>query len=856
MTDGAENRSPQGNDKASSYGEESIKVLEGLEAVRKRPGMYIGDTTARGLHHLVYEIVDNSIDEHMAGRCDTIQIKIHADGSLSVVDDGSGIPVGPFKGNNPLHEGRPTVEIILTVLHAGGKFENDAYKVSGGLHGVGASVVNALSEWMEVEVARDGNLHAMSFERGKVNEELRVIGERTKTGTKISFKPDPEMFPDTEFKFETLNVRFKEMAYLNPGLHLVIEDERGDGKREEYCFPEGIKAFVAALNEGKEVVNDPPIYFRADDDEQGLVCEIALQYNDSYNERLLTFANNINTIEGGTHLSGFKTALTRTLNNYARGNNLLKGSMVPSGDDLREGLCGIISVKVSEPQFEGQTKTKLGNAEVESFVNTTVGQSLSTWCEENPAAAKKICMKAASAAQAREAARKARDLTRRKGALDAGGLPGKLYDCTSKNVEESEIYLVEGDSAGGSAKGGRDHKTQAILPLKGKILNVEKARLDKILGFEEIRTIIQALSCGIGADEFNLEKLRYGKIIIMTDADVDGSHIRTLLLTFFFRQMPDLIRNGHIYIAQPPLYQVSRGRKSEYVLNEKRMHTVLGELGTNESELVVYSEDRQELVRTDAAGLKSIFDVIEQISELVSIVERRGVTFKQLADLRADDPKKEGRLPRIHLQVPLVEQAGDLAGDYFFWNDQEEEAFRNEKGLSSSDPDLDDVIGEGEKPKAKISAFRKEMHESKDLDRLFAKLDELSDGHICLNDWFIKHEQRVTGEEVPGRFEIVTKDGKGNEHVNAAVNLSEILSSVLEVGKHGMEIKRFKGLGEMDAEQLWETTMNPVNRVLLKVTWDAASEAEKLFSILMGEEVEPRRKYIEEHALEVKNLDV
>ena len=855
-----QNAGSEGGEKQKSvYGEEQIKVLEGLEAVRKRPGMYIGDTTLRGLHHLVYEIVDNSIDEHMAGRCDHIRVKINSDNSISVIDDGSGIPVGPFKGNNPQHNGRPTVEIILTVLHAGGKFENDAYKVSGGLHGVGASVVNALSEWMEVEVARDGKLHAMSFERGKVSEELHTIGERSKTGTKISFKPDPELFPEREYRFETLNTRLKELAYLNPGLKIIIEDERvEEGKKVEHCFPDGIASFVTALNEGKEPLHDP-IYFRADDEEQGLVCEVALQYNDSYNERLLTFANNINTIEGGTHLSGFKVAMTRTLNNYARSNNLLKGSVVPSGDDLREGMCGIISVKVGQPQFEGQTKTKLGNAEVESFVNTSVGQAISTWSEENPQAAKKICMKAAGAAQAREAARKARDLTRRKGALDAGGLPGKLYDCTSKNVQESEIYLVEGDSAGGSAKGGRDHKTQAILPLKGKILNVEKARLDKILGFEEIRTIIQALNCGIGADDFNLEKLRYGKIIIMTDADVDGSHIRTLLLTFFFRQMPELIRNGHIYIAQPPLYLVSRGKKSEYVLNEKRMHKVLGHLGTHDSHLNIYDADRQVIATLDSDSLQKTFKIIEQITDLITILERRGLSLKELADLRDQDPNNGGRMPRIHLKVPYIDGAEEIAGDHFFWNDQQEDEFKQQHGMGAEDQELDAVIGEdGEEiaAKPKIRAKRKELHEIKDLERQFQKLDEISKGRLSLDDWFIKHAQSITGEAVPGKFDIITKDNKGNEHKQGAVNLQEIVSGVLEVGKHGMEIKRFKGLGEMDAEQLWETTMNPENRVLLKVTWDAASEAEKLFSILMGEDVEPRRKYIEDHALEVKNLDV
>ena len=480
-TSSAPSPTTSGDQPAASYTEENIKVLEGLVAVRKRPGMYIGDTAVRGLHHLVYEIVDNAIDEHMAQRCSKVGVKIHNDGSISVADDGSGIPVGPYKHSNPQLHGRPTVEIVMTTLHAGGKFDHDSYKVSGGLHGVGASVVNALSQWLEVEIARGGKLYTMSFERGVVTEPLHVIGDHNNTGTKISFKPDSELFPDTQFRYDTLAGRLRELAYLNPGLRITLEDE-GISRSEEYCYHDGILAFVQALNEGKNVLIQQPIYFRAEDPKAGLVCEVAAQYNDTYNESLLSFVNNINTIEGGTHVSGFKTALTRTLNAYARKHNFLKGDAAPTGDDLREGLVVILSVKVLEPQFEGQTKTKLGNAEVESFVNSAAGDRLSSWLEEHPAEAKRICMKGINAAAAREAARKARELTRRKGALDSGGLPGKLYDCTTKDVESSELYLVEGDSAGGSAKGGRDSVTQAILPLKGKILNVEKARLDKISG--------------------------------------------------------------------------------------------------------------------------------------------------------------------------------------------------------------------------------------------------------------------------------------------------------------------------------------------------------------------------------------
>ena len=857
---------------AQAYDAQSIKVLEGLEAVRKRPGMYIGDTTARGLHHLVYEIVDNAIDEHMAGRCDRVDVKLHSDGSVSIIDDGSGIPVRPYEHQNPNLNGKPTVEIVMTVLHAGGKFDNDAYKVSGGLHGVGASVVNALSEWLEVEVARAGNLYRISFERGAVSDPLKEVGTREHTGTRVTFRPDHQIFPDIDMRFETLAGRLKELAYLNPGLKIAILDERAD-KHAEFCFPDGIAAFARSLNDGKETLHDPPVYFKTEDDDQGLVCELALQYNDSYNETLLTFANNINTIEGGTHLSGFKTALTRTLNTYARNAKLLKNDTPPTGDDLREGLAAIVSVKVGQPQFEGQTKTKLGNAEVEGFVNTVVGSQLSAWLEEHPADAKRIVNKGIMAAQAREAARKARDLTRRKGAFDSGGLPGKLYDCTSKSVEETEIYLVEGDSAGGSAKGGRDHKTQAILPLRGKILNVEKARLDKILGFEEIRTIVQALNCGIG-DELDLTKLRYGRVIIMTDADVDGSHIRTLLLTFFFRQMEDLIKQGRVYIAQPPLYQIVKGKKSEYVLNEKRMTSVLGSLGIEGAALLrLDDEGVGETLRIEGDDLASLRDLLIELHELISVLERRSIDFDDFLPLRKLDPTGQNRLPRVRWQWL---DAGRM-DHKFVWDGDDEQAFLAESRLVEADPDLDTVMGEtpgngqaadqgvppaeasGVSPAADASptgrkAVRRELHEVKPLDAILRRLE--ADFALDLDEFHLIRETRVTGAQAPPRFQLVTSDGKGHEKRLDVDNVAGILDAILEAGRIGIEIKRFKGLGEMDADQLWETTMDPSNRVLLRVTWDAASEAERLFSVLMGEDVEPRRKYIEDHALEVKNLDV
>ena len=669
-------------------------------------------------------------------------------------------------------------------------------------------------------------------------------------------------------RYETLAGRFKEMAYLNPGLHIAVTDERAD-KHAEYCFPEGIAAFVKDLNDGKNVINETPVYFKIEDDDQSLLCEVAIQYNDSYNETLLTFANNINTIEGGTHLSGFKTALTRTLNNYARNHKLLKNDTPPTGDDLREGLAAIVSVKVGEPQFEGQTKTKLGNAEMESFVNTVVGQQLTAWLEEHPADAKRIVNKGIMAAQAREAARKARDLTRRKGALDSGGLPGKLYDCTSKNVEESEIYLVEGDSAGGSAKGGRDHRTQAILPLRGKILNVEKARLDKILGFEEIRTIVQALNCGIG-DELDLTKLRYGRVIIMTDADVDGSHIRTLLLTFFFRQMEDLIKQGRVYIAQPPLYQLIKSKKSEYVLNEKRMKTVLGELGVEGAALVRYDHQRNETLRIEGEPLARLRNLLMELEDLVAVLERRGIAFGDFLPLRKQDPDDADRLPHVRWQWFETGRAEER----FFWTDDDERAFREEKGLVESDPDMDKVLGEngetenGEPASAggrstpdpaspashQRKALRRELHEVKQIQTLLTRL--VGEFGFDLDEFFIRTETAVTGVRGPARFELFTADGKGHEKRIEVQNIDSILDAVMESGRQGMETKRFKGLGEMDADQLWETTMDPSNRVLLRVTWDAASEAERLFSVLMGEDVEPRRKYIEDHALEVKNLDV
>ncbi len=823
------------------YNEESIKVLEGLAAVRKRPAMYIGDTTQRGMHHLVYETVDNSVDEAMAGRCSEINIIINADESITITDNGAGIPVGPYKHENPALNGRPTVEIVMTVLHAGGKFDRDSYKVSGGLHGVGVSCVNALSEWMTTEVAREGKVYTVGFERGVVSEPMQEVGTSEQTGTRQTFKPDPDIFGDVKFNYGTLSARMRELAYLNPGLTINITDER-ENKSDHFHFEDGIVEFVKHLNDGKQVLHEP-VYFKKEDEALNLVCEVALQYNDSYNEAIHTFANNINTIEGGTHLSGFKTAVTRTLNSYARAANLLKNDASPAGDDWREGMTAVLSVKVGEPQFEGQTKTKLGNSEVEGFVTAAVNDLLGTWCEEHPADAKRVCNKGVLASQAREAARKARELTRRKGALDSGGLPGKLADCSSKTVDNTEVYLVEGDSAAGTAKGGRDREFQAILALKGKILNVEKARIDKMLAHEDIRNIIQALRCGIGQDEFDPEKLRYGKIIIMTDADVDGSHIRTLLLTFFFRHMQDLIQQGRVFIAQPPLYQVSRGRKSEYVLNESRMRKVLTDLGLDGTELVVRDEDGNAMSRLTDDDLAKAMRLLNQLDELVTVVQRRGIIFTDFLAMRDNDPDGKGRLPRLRVQMP--------GKDRMYWSEEDMLADLKEHAISI-DPITNEayqLTSDGQKHFIPAS----ELHEVKDLERLFPELEELG---LPVENFALVQEESVSGEKLPTRYALwSSSNGAGGKTVDVP-NVAEVLHEVHNIGRSGMEIKRFKGLGEMDADQLWHTTMDPEHRTLLKVTMEAAGEAEQLFSILMGENVEKRRKFIEEHALEVKNLDV
>ncbi len=821
----------------TEYNESMIKVLEGVEHVRKRPGMYIGDTTPRGLHHLIWEIVDNSIDEAMAGFANHILIKINADGSCSVIDDGRGIPVG-------IHpkEGIPTVEVVFAKLGAGGKFDHSegaAYRTTGGLHGVGGSVVNALSEWMEVEVSRQGSVHHIEFERGKKSNDLKIIGKTNKTGTKVTFKPDIEIFPDIEFKYEVVQKRARELAYLNEGVQITIEDER-TGRRDEFKYDQGLVEYVKYLNDGKNTVH-PICYFKKEDTAAKLMLEVAMQYNDGYNDTIESFANNINTHEGGTHLSGFKTALTGTINRYAEHAGWIKDSR-PTGDDVREGLIAVISVKMAEPQFEGQTKTKLGNSEVEGFVTSTFGEQLSQYFEENPKYAKSIFEKGLMAAEAREAARKARELTRRKNSLEGNSLPGKLADCRSKSNEETELFLVEGDSAGGSAKQGRDSNVQAILALKGKILNVEKANLVKMLGHEEIRTIISALGCGI-RDDFDLEKRRYGKIVIMTDADVDGSHIRTLLLTFFFRHMPELIKAGRIYVAQPPLYQVTRKKKAEYVLNERAMRQIYTDLGLDGSTLVIRdTESGVETRRLDGEELRRVIELLGRLEELVTVVRRRGIDFADFLARR----DSAGRLP-LHRIVVEGEE-------HFFHTADERDAYLREQKLWVDEPDTNTLDAEAEAiRKAREEDFKRlqksnELHEVKDLEKIFASLEQYG---LSIDDYFLTQEESVSGEKLMTKYAILHDD----KPISIA-GVAQILPQVHALAKQGIEIKRFKGLGEMNSEELWETTLDPAKRILLRVTLEEAGEAERMFSVLMGEDVERRRQFIEEHALEVKNLDV
>ncbi len=830
------------------YDASNIKILGGLEAVRKRPDMYIGDRGPGGLHHLVYEVLDNSIDEALAGACDNISVTIQVDGSCVVEDNGRGIPVEIHKEAKV-----SALEVVLTKLHAGGKFDDDSYKVAGGLHGVGVSVVNALSEWLEADVYRDGKHYHFECARGIPQGETKEVGSADKRGTKISFKADEEIFGDAEFAYDTLLKRIRELAYLNAGLKISFKDDRNK-KKEVFQFEEGIKAFIRHLNEGKETLHSDVIYLAKEDPEAKLSCEVAMQYNDGYNENVLVFANNIRNIDGGTHLSGFRTALTRTMNFYAKSNNLLREGQATTGDDLREGLTAVVAVKLANPHFEAQTKVRLTNPEVGSFVETTVNEQLGHYLEEHPPEAKRILNKAIQAAAAREAARKARELTRRKGALSTANLPGKLWDCASKEKASSELFIVEGDSAGGSAKAGRDRNIQAILPLKGKILNVEKARLEKMLGHDEIRTIISALGTGIGTDEFDMGKCRYGKIILMTDADVDGAHIRTLLLTFFFRQMQDLFNNDKIYIAQPPLYEVkAKGKKqSEYVLTEGQMRKQMIARGIEGTSLVIRdgkSEKAGKPALSAAEGSKArssksqnghrhvegkeMTELVKTLAEaerIITVLSRRGIPFADFVEAYYDQAK--GGLPQFRI-------CSEGRQDIYYARDAYEKRLDELKARTGDAP-------EGQEAEEILA---EELHEVARLNQLDLQLREQYE--LDLKDFLLKADKSVSGEAMQTRFELINGEEK-----HEIASLGDICAGVRQIGGKGIEIKRFKGLGEMNADQLWETTMNPATRTLLHVKIEDAGEADRLFSILMGNDVEKRRNFIRDHALEVQNLDV
>jgi len=823
------------NPDAAGYGADHITVLEGIEAVRKRPAMYIGDTGARGYHHCVYEVVDNSIDEALAGYCSNVEVCINDDGSLSVTDDGRGIPVDMHAT-----EGKPAVTVVLTVLHAGGKFDSDTYKVSGGLHGVGVSCVNALSEWLEVEVKRDGAIHHQRFECGVETTELVKIGKTKETGTKVTFQPDMSIFThETGFQWDTLAARLREMAFLNRGTKITLtEDETG--REEVFEYEGGIQEFIQHLNVNKSPMHPDVIYFEREKDD--VVVEIAMQYSDAYNETIFTFANNINTIEGGTHLSGFRSALTRTVNAYAKTNKLIKDEKQSmGGDDIREGLTAVLSVKIPDPQFEGQTKTKLGNGEVEGIVQQIVNEELGTYFEENPAVARLIIDKAVVAARARSAARKARDLARRKGALESGGLPGKLADCSSREPAKCELFIVEGDSAGGSAKQGREREFQAILPVKGKVINVEKARLDKVLNNDEIRTMITAIGTGIGIDDFDIEKARYHKIIIMTDADVDGAHIRTLLLTFFYRQMTQLIEHGYVYIAQPPLYKVTRRKREEYVENDEHLTQILLNLGADG--LLLEMIDGTQLL--DTKGLRELLENLVKIEEIADKLRRRGVRLPGY--LKQRNPET-GAFPIYHVIID-AEDGGEPEVRYAA-DDIELQALIAEadKALELKTPaaeevkaeDAEDSENEPEKTAPIVSRVRyKELLVSKPLAHVIAKLNE---GGFTI-------EQLIDIEEP--QFQL---DDKGTKI--PATSLMDLLTNIRKLGKKGMAIQRYKGLGEMNPQQLWETTLDPEARRLTKVVLEDAVKADEMFTILMGDEVPPRRQFIEDNALNVTNLDI
>lgn len=803
-------------DLENDYSADKIKILEGLEAVRKRPGMYIGDTGVRGLHHCVYEIVDNSIDEALAGFAKNISVRIHVDNSITVDDDGRGIPVGIHK-----ESGISAVEVVMTKLHAGGKFneEGGAYKVSGGLHGVGAAVVNALSEFLHVHVQQAGKLYKQSYSKGKPVSPLKEIGASSKRGTITTFKPDPEIFDTIEFSFDILSTRLRELAFLNSEICISLTDERQEpSKQQKFQYEGGIVQFVEYINKSKQKIHEKVIYISSEKDQLSL--EIAFQWNDSYTETVSSYVNNIHTIEGGTHISGFRTALTRVVNKYGQEFNLLKNLKESlSGEDIREGLACIISVKIPEPQFEGQTKTKLGNSEVEGFVNTAVYEKMMGFFEQNPQVAKKVTQKAIDSALARIAARKARELTRRKTALDLGGLPGKMADCQEKDPTLCEIFLVEGESAGGSAKQGRDRKNQAILPLKGKILNVEKARFDKMISFEEIKILITALGAGIGKDDFDLNKIRYHKVIIMTDADVDGSHIRTLLLTFFYRQMPLIIEKGYLYVAQPPLYRVKKGKKEKYLKNDQDLSDYL--LSSSLDDHQVF--DGQRLLPPSVvlpvlkAASKFEKAICRNARKFHPEVIRAFIVFGLSSSILENKENFELILDRISKAV----KEKNVCFTYSISKEPEEQAWSA----------LAENIVDGSKKVASINQTTLDSAEYEEIRKYYKTMQTLGEGP----------------------FQIVSENKKIEKTFR---DVESLFHCLIGLAKSGAIVQRYKGLGEMNPEQLWNTTMNPNHRTLLQVSVNDAVEADGVFSVLMGDQVEPRRQFIEDNALSVKNLDI
>ena len=853
---------PDDNGGNGSYTGENIRILEGLEAVRLRPAMYIGSTGEMGLHHLVYEVVDNSVDEALAGYCKKIDVIIHVDNSITVVDDGRGIPVDLMPvGNGQM---MPAVQVVLTKLHAGGKFDASTYKVSGGLHGVGVSCVNALSQEFNVEIWRDGHTWEMDFSCGAPTSELRQAGTSKRRGTKVHFLPDKSILTATEFNYDTLAQRLREMAFLNKGLEITLTDERtadaktGEARRAEFKYAGGIAEFVKHLNRGKQVLHEKPIVMEASRD--NVEIEIALQYNDSYSETVFSFANNINTVDGGSHLSGFRTALTRTINAIGQQLGLFKDLKENlSGDDVREGLVAVVSVKLSQPQFEGQTKGKL-NSDIAGTVQAFVNERLGAFLEQNPPIAKRIINKAIEAARAREAARKARDLTRRKGALDGGGLPGKLADCSERNPDRCERYLVEGESAGGTAKQGRDRRFQAILPLKGKILNVEKARYDKMLGHEEIRAMITALGCGIGKDDFDATKIRYGKIILMTDADVDGSHIRTLLLTFFFRHMTELIKRDNIYIAQPPLYKIKKGRFEQYIKDDREFVRVMVNRAS-EGMIVRHGEFAS---RIEGAGLTRFMGTLNEYLGFVEKVDKR-IRNEKLTELlaRAELVHRADFASQAESDVPpklalLHEQLSELADEFQFKvHDPVEDEEHHTWSISFTDA------------QGATRSIDWTLASSPEFRQMMAKYTLIKE--FLEPPFLIEYAARAAAVEAnPEDAEAAEAEGAEApaeaKQARRAVRVlrepveketaRELFAYIVEQGKKDYSVQRYKGLGEMTATQLWETTMDPEHRTLLQVKLEDIVETNEIFTTLMGEDVEKRRKFIEDNALDVKNLDV